>query len=93
MNVLRVFLSSPSGLQDERKMTKEIVDRIIPQSVRSVGLLNSLVGRIAFPDTVDHKPRSTRMSMSAISSWVSFGTAGDRQPATSRPDLKKSSSE
>ena len=28
MNVLRVFLASPSDLEDERKATKEMVDRL-----------------------------------------------------------------
>ena len=43
MNVLHVFLASPSGLQDERKMTKEIVDRI-NSSIRETGWTVELLG-------------------------------------------------
>ena len=93
MNVLRVFLASPSDLVAERKATKEMVNGSIAQSVRPVGPLISLVGRIASLDSADHKPKLTKTSMLAISSWAFFGAAGDLQAANSSPDSKKSSSE
>ena len=43
MNVLRVFLASPSDLVDERKATKEMVDRL-NSSIRETGWAVELLG-------------------------------------------------
>ena len=43
MNVLRVFLASPSDLQAERKATKEIVDRL-NRTIREIGWVVDLLG-------------------------------------------------
>ena len=43
MNVLRVFLASPSNLEDERKATKEMVDRL-NLTIRESGWTVALLG-------------------------------------------------
>ena len=43
MNILRVFLASPSDLQDEREATKEIVDRL-NRTIREIGWVVELLG-------------------------------------------------
>ena len=43
MNVLRVFLASPSDLADERKETKEMVDRL-NSTIRVTGWTVELLG-------------------------------------------------
>ena len=43
INVLRVFLASPSDLEDERKMTKKMVDRL-NRTIRDTGWTVELLG-------------------------------------------------